>query len=694
MQKILMILIVSFLLGTLKNLYANRERPLPDPVNIVEGAHENQVATPPAEVFYLATALTPEQVSASDGFWSAGASIDSTNIDFSLLNHVTPRVNSERSGYISLFRNFIHALISAQSNISGDYYIYQIAGGFNIVDVQGSLGPYTPSNSTAESVALNRIYWNQVYGWTRFSSNFNFSLDDPGLFEHNPIFDRETFANATSSPGLPELAGFPQGDPRWGNEFFVHVAGCDAPLRRLNNGRCYLKQAFLDTAQKISNVSRKKSKIPILPPFKTLISQAASSNGTFVSLSDYVGGLCYVTSKSKMECRPILNNGKLGFVAETTMSDTGYEDSYMFADINNDRKDDFCRLVVGTDKYPLLKCNLGNGEGNFPTEVNFGSVDGGWSSGGAANKRMIVKGISGRSFFCRIIDGYEIACTELVQKRNGSEVIFTLGQSGITKGKHYYFNLAKQFSIFTDSNQDGVPDWCRITNQRYDKFDLNCWWSLGNQQFSNHVQITDLMGNSNSDVIASIRIMNPLIQDFCYLPKNQLKSSVRCYNFPSQKQYESSTGFNYVTRLMEAKGLMRKDGYSLCATEVRNPGKTMRLSCVSKGSAKSNLGFTPVFSTVDFEDYHNILNEKQTKIVYSNGRSLFCTIGANDVKCIPLNQDGPTCQRVVEAHTRSVKTLKSGLTGLENFQGKNECLALNNKDRCFNKNGICYKWGY
>lgn len=265
MQKILIIVIGFFLLGTLENLYAHRERLLPNPVDIVE---ENQIATPPLEVFYLVTTLTPEQVSTSDGFWSAGASsTDSTNLDFSLLNHVTPSVNSERSGYISLFRNFIHALIYAQSNISQVYYIYQIAGGFNIVDVQGSLGPYTPSNSTAEAVALNRIYWNQVYGWTRFSSNFIFNLNDPEPLEHNLMFDRETFANATSSPGLPELAGFPQGDPRWGNEFFANVAECEVPLRKRSNGKCYLQQALLGSAQKISNASRKRSRLPTLPFF-------------------------------------------------------------------------------------------------------------------------------------------------------------------------------------------------------------------------------------------------------------------------------------------------------------------------------------------------------------------------------------------------------------------------------------------
>ncbi|EMP02437.1 enterotoxin A family protein [Leptospira santarosai] len=689
MQKILT---GFFLLGTLGNLYAHRERLLPDPVDIVEGIHENQAATPPVEIFYMVTTLTPEQAGASDGFWSAGASTDPTNLDFSLLNHVTPRVNSERSGYISLFRNFIRALIYAQSNISQDYYIYQIAGGFNIVDVQGSLGPYTPSNSTAEAVALNRIYWNQVYGWTRFSSNFSFSLNDPDPLEHNLMFDRETFANATSSPGLPELAGFPQGDLRWGNEFFANVAGCEAPLRKRSSGRCYLQQTLVDTAQKISNASRKKSRLPTLPFFKTPISQTASSKGVFISLSDYTSGLCYVTSKDKIECRSILNNGKLGSIKKTTVGDTGYENSYMFGDINNDQKDDFCRLVAGTNKFPLLKCNLGDGEGSFPTEVSFGSVDGGWASGGAANKRMIVKGISGRSFFCRIIDGYEMACTELVQKHSESGVAFTLGQSGITEGKHYYSTLAKQFSIFTDSNQDGVPDWCHIINEKYNGFDLDCWWSLGNQQFSNHVPIKYLTGNSNSDVMIGARIMNPWIHDFCYIPKNQLNSSVRCYNFPSQKRYESSSEFNYATRLMEAKGLMRKDGYSLCATEVRNRGKTMRLSCVSRGSS---IGFTPIFSTVDFKDYQNVLNEKQTKIVYSNGRSLFCTIGANDVGCLPLNQDGPTCQRVAPTtQAISMKTFRSGLTGLENFQGKNECLALNNKDRCFSKDGICYKWDY
>ncbi|EMJ92439.1 enterotoxin A family protein, partial [Leptospira alstonii] len=434
MKKISTILIGFFLLGTLENLYANRDRILSNPVDIVAGTYENQVGTPPVEVFYLASESTPEQVRYWDGFRSNGSINNTPNLNFSLIEYVLPTGNSERAGYIRLFRNFTQALIFAQGNSSGDFYIYQIAGGFNIVDVRGSLGPYTPPDSTADAVALNRIYLNQVYGWNHIPSNFNFVLGYQGQFERNPMFDRETYANATSSPGLPELAGFPQGDPRWGNDFFAHVAGCEAPLRKRSNGRCYLKQALLGVAQKISDTGRKQSRLPTLPLFKTPISQVASSKGTFVSLSDYMSGLCYVTSKNKIECRSVLNNGKLSSVKETTIGDTGYDDSYMFGDVNNDEKDDFCRLTAVSNGHPLLKCNLGDGNGSFPTEVNFGSVNGGWASGGAANKRLIVNGIAGRSYFCRIItvDWYEIACTELVQNRSGSAVTFTLGKSGTT----------------------------------------------------------------------------------------------------------------------------------------------------------------------------------------------------------------------------------------------------------------------
>ncbi|EMJ95121.1 hypothetical protein LEP1GSC194_2197, partial [Leptospira alstonii serovar Sichuan str. 79601] len=246
------------------------------------------------------------------------------------------------------------------------------------------------------------------------------------------------------------------------------------------------------------------------------------------------------------------------------------------------------------------------------------------------------------------------------------------------------------FGIFTDSNQDGVPDWCNIKNQKDDKFDLNCWWSLASKQFSQHVPIKDLPGDSSKDVMTSARIMSSRINDFCSVPRDQHNSSVMCYNFTSADQYKSSPGFNYATRLMEAKGLMSKDGNSLCAAEVRSQGKTMRLSCVSR-SLKSTTGFSSVFSTVDFEDYRNVLDEKRAKIVYSNGRSLFCMVGEDAAACMPLNQNGQTCQRVPQVQKSS---LRSDLTGLENYQGKNECLALNNKDRCYREDGMCYKWDY
>ncbi|EMY79717.1 heat-labile enterotoxin alpha chain [Leptospira weilii serovar Ranarum str. ICFT] len=685
MKSFSMILICLFLSGTAMDLHARRERVIENPVDMVAGFESH--VNPPAELFYRAEIMDPEQLRGSDGFWSAGMSANPGNSDRSLFNHVSPGAHSGRSAYISATRTLRDAHIFGNSNIPHDYYIYLIAGGSNIFDVQGSLGPYTPPDARGDVAALFRITWGQVYGW------YPVSFGIQGALEHNPMFDRGRYGNATSSPGFPELAGFPQGDPRWGNLFFSNVAGCDNPLR--SSVRCYLKQGMSDTAQKIFDLSAKKSRIPILPLFKTPISQVASSKGTFVSLSNYLAGLCYVTAKNKIECRSVLNNGKLGSIKETAIGDTGYDDSYMFGDVNNDQKDDFCRLTAVSNGNPLLKCNLGDGNGSFPTEVNFGSVDGGWASGGAVNKRMIVKGITGRSYFCRIItvDWYEISCRQLVQNRSGSSVTFTLGESGTTNDRNYYSTLAEEFGIFTDSNQDGVPDWCNIKNQQYDKFDLNCWWSLKSRQFSERVPIKDLSGDTNNEVMTSARIMNPRINDFCSVPKNQLNSSVMCYSFTSAKQYKSTPEFNYATRLTEAKGLMSKDGNSLCATEVRSEGKTMRLSCVSKNS-KSKTGFSSVFSTPDFDDYGNVLDEKRVKIVYSNGRSLFCAIGKDAAACLPLNQNGPACQRVASVQTSSARALRSGFTGLEDFQGKNECLGLNSKDRCYREDGMCYKWDY
>ncbi|WP_061231047.1 enterotoxin A family protein [Leptospira weilii] len=683
MKKILMILIGSFLFGTIGNLYARRGRVIANPVDIVEAPYQSQVSSPPVESFYRADMLDPEQLRGSDGFWSAGMSTAPGNSDRSLFNHVTLGAHTGRSAYISATRALSDAHIFGNSNIPQDYYIYQIAGAPNIFDVQRSLGPYTPSHARGDVVALFRITWGQVYGWYRVSFGVR------GEFVHNPMFDRGRYGTTTSSTGYPELAGFPQGDPRWGNRFFANVARCDHSLRS-SNGRCYLRDDKRDVDQKIYDKSYKKSKIPSLPIFKTPISKVASSKGVYLSLSSYLSGLCYVTSKTKIECRSILNNGKLSSIKETAISDTGYENSYMFGDINNDQKNDFCRLVAAErNSLTLLKCNLGDGNGRFPNEVNFGALDGGWASRGAADKRVIVKGIFGKAYFCRIVNGYEMACTELVRKNDGSGfAVFTQGETKKTNGSYYYSDLVRQESIFTDSNQDGIPDWCKVGYKAGDsQIYSECWWSENGNQFSKRVIFRNNI--ETKGVVAAANIMNSRIPDLCFIPEYQQNSSVVCYNFPNELLYYSSHQFNYATRLIEARNLMSENDNALCATEVRSRGKLMRLSCVSKDS-KSSTGFSSVFSTLNFEDYGNVFNKKQTTIVYSNGRSLFCSIGQDTAGCVPLNQNAPSCQLITPAQMRSI-----GIDlGLENFQGKNECLELNTKEGCYREDGICYKWDY
>ncbi|EMO11868.1 heat-labile enterotoxin alpha chain [Leptospira borgpetersenii str. Noumea 25] len=685
MRKILIILVGFFLLGTLGNLYARRGRVIENPIDIVDVPYQNQVSSPPVESFYRADMLDPEQLRGSDGFWSAGMSTAPGNSDRSLFNHVTLGAHTGRSAYISATRTLSDAHIFGNSNISQDYYIYQIAGAPNIFDVQRSLGPYTPPHARGDVVALFRITWGQVYGW------YHVSFGVRGEFVPNSMFDRGRYGNTTSSPGYPELAGFPQGDPRWGNRFFANIARCDDFLRS-NTGRCYLREDKRDTDQKIYDKSYKKSRLPSLPIFKTPISKTASSKGIYISLSGYLSGLCYVSSKTKIECRSILNNGKLSSIKETVINDTGYEDSYMFGDVNNDQKNDFCRLVAGKNNLTLLKCNLGDGNGKFPNEVNFGTLDGGWASQGAADKRVIVKGIFGKAYFCRIVNGYEIACTELVRRNDGRGLVtFTQGKTRKTNGSYYYSTLVRQEGIFTDSNQDGIPDWCKVSYNAADfEIRFECWWSENGNQFSKKAIFTKAM--EAKGVVAAANIMNSRISDLCFIPEYRQNSSVACYDFPNELLYRSSPQFNYATRFIEAKNLMSKNDNALCATEVISKSKIMRLSCVSKYS-KSSTGFSSVFSTSNFEDYGNVFNKKQTTIVYSNGRSLFCSIRQDTAGCVPLNQNAPSCQLIAPAQMRFARSLRIGL-GLENFQGKNECLELNTKEGCYREDGICYKWDY
>lgn len=139
----------------------------------------------PREI-YCSVMEDPELVRAADGFLPKGMDGARQNEPIpsvSLYNHA---MGSETglarydSGYVSTTSSLRLAHIWSNSQFPGTSYIYTIQPTPNFIDVNASLGRYSPLPGEKEFAALGQIRWAQIIKWRRVHFNAMGSLLEIG----------------------------------------------------------------------------------------------------------------------------------------------------------------------------------------------------------------------------------------------------------------------------------------------------------------------------------------------------------------------------------------------------------------------------------------------------------------------------------------------------------------------------------
>ncbi|KAF5129568.1 Heat-labile enterotoxin IIB, A chain [Metarhizium anisopliae] len=180
---------------------------------------------------------TPEQVKQDGGFYSRGVqrilsgnppSVEELELGSSLYRHAAGDT-AEFTRYVSTSTDPGVSLTFAvdDERPTGKGYIYKIHASQRLVDLNRSLGKYSPYPGQHEYVAMEFIPFEQVEGWWTVTYQDDFSepaigrqtriqLREGNLrgFHQNPDFDN-SFKYARTGGMAPQLAGFPRLSAAW-----------------------------------------------------------------------------------------------------------------------------------------------------------------------------------------------------------------------------------------------------------------------------------------------------------------------------------------------------------------------------------------------------------------------------------------------------------------------------------------------
>lgn len=186
----------------------------------------------PPEIVYRAVARgdSPEAIRRAGGFYARGMDGSRANQpppDISLYNHAVGAgtgLSRHNSGYVAttVSRNEAVRWINNHFNYAG--FIYHIDPTPNFVDVNASLGRFSPHSGEREFAALGRIRWDQVIGWEEIRVG-----QEPQL-TYNPDYRPAYYRHLTSSGEQPQLAGFPADHRAWGLLPWRNFANCGSPI--------------------------------------------------------------------------------------------------------------------------------------------------------------------------------------------------------------------------------------------------------------------------------------------------------------------------------------------------------------------------------------------------------------------------------------------------------------------------------
>jgi cholera enterotoxin subunit A len=201
-------------------------------------------AVPPHAVF-RASMDAPDFVKQTGGFLARG--MDGTRPNqpppnISLFNHVSDTgtgVGRHDSGYVSTTTSLVLAHTWVNTNNSGRGYIYFIRPTGNFIDVNGTLGRYSPFASELEYAAMGMIRWQQILGWREVSFGILGEFVDNN--DYNPVLYGSSHAGGIE----PQLAGFPQGHIAWTQEPWNNFQNCmeHRKKRSQEEGYCVINES-------------------------------------------------------------------------------------------------------------------------------------------------------------------------------------------------------------------------------------------------------------------------------------------------------------------------------------------------------------------------------------------------------------------------------------------------------------------
>ncbi|ATO57321.1 enterotoxin A family protein [Bartonella sp. 1-1C] len=207
-------------------------------------------------IVYRAAMDTPKDLKAAGGFFPRGMDRTRPNQpppDISLWNHVNGTgtgMARHDSGYVSTTVNRNLAIRWVSSYLNHNGYVYHIHTTPNFIDVNGTLGRYSPHSPEQEMAALGVIHWTQIIGWERVSGG------TVGRFVRNPDYRERIYSGFSSGGTQPQLAGFPDNHQAWGQEPWSSYANCElkSTCTPKNSAQKFGEEWFLKSHKAVAKV--------------------------------------------------------------------------------------------------------------------------------------------------------------------------------------------------------------------------------------------------------------------------------------------------------------------------------------------------------------------------------------------------------------------------------------------------------
>ncbi|ENN89931.1 CtxA-like, cholera toxin A subunit [Bartonella bovis] len=173
---------------------------------------------------YRSTKSEPKDVKIAGGFYprcldESWINEPPPNID--LWDHVlTMFPTGLGNGYVSTTISQEFAMEWIDLNLNKNGYVYHIKPTPNFVDVNESLGEYSPYAIEEEVSALGVIRWNQIIGWQKVRDG------KADRFIPNPDYNERLYGGFSSSGAQPQLASFPIDHVAWTEHPWIEFANC------------------------------------------------------------------------------------------------------------------------------------------------------------------------------------------------------------------------------------------------------------------------------------------------------------------------------------------------------------------------------------------------------------------------------------------------------------------------------------